>query len=152
MRPIPFRDANMGTKKTMREALVKEAMSPNVVSVASQTSLKDLLAIFEEHDFNMLPVIKDGRLIGVVTKLDLLRSFVVKRTFTKANYLNILVDKVDDVMCTNIESIGPNDTIRLAVESMVENKIRSMPVLDGDNLVGIISRGDVMRYLVFEDE
>jgi len=142
----------MGTKKTMREALVKDAMSSNVVSVASQTSLKDLLAIFEEHDFNMLPVIRDGKLVGVVTKLDLLRAFVVERTFTKATYLNILVDKVDDVMCTNIESVGPNDSIRLAVESMVENKIRSMPVLDDDRLVGIISRGDVMRYLVFEDE
>ena len=152
VRSIPFRDAAMVTKRTMREALVKEAMSPNVVSVASQTRLKDLLAIFEENDFNMLPVIKDGRLVGVVTKLDLLRAFVVERKFTKATYLNILVDKVDDVMSSNIVSIGPNDSIRQAVEYMVENKIRSMPVLDGDNLVGIISRGDLMRYLVIEDE
>jgi CBS domain-containing protein len=123
-----------------------------VVSVASQTSLKDLLAIFEENDFNMFPVVRDGKLIGVVTKLDLLRPFVVERTFTKANYLNVLVDKVDDIMTKDVESVGPNDSIRQAVESMVEGKLRSMPVVDGDILVGIISRGDVMRFLEFEEE
>jgi acetoin utilization protein AcuB len=143
---------DMVARKSMREALVKEAMSPKVVTVASQTSLKDLLGIFGEHDFNMLPVIKNGRMVGVVTKLDLLSAFVVERTITKANYLNILADKVDDIMCTTIESVGPNDSIRLAVESMVENKLRSMPVIDGGNLVGVISRGDLMRFLIFEDE
>jgi CBS domain-containing protein len=110
------------------------------------------MAIFEEHDYNMLPVTSDGRLVGVVTKLDLLRAFVVERTITKANYFNILADKVEDIMYTNIECVGPNDSIRQVVESMVENKLRSMPVVEGDNLVGIISRGDVLRYLVFEEE
>jgi CBS domain-containing protein len=143
---------DMVARKSMRDALVKEAMSSKVVTVASQTDLKDLLAIFEGHDFNMLPVIKDGRMVGVVTKLDLLSAFVVERTITKANYLSILADKVDDIMCTTIESVGPNDSIRLVVESMVENKLRSLPVVDGDILVGVISRGDVMRFLVFEEE
>lgn len=88
----------------------------------------------------------------MVTKLDLLRAFVVERTLTKANYFNILADKVEDVMRTTIEYVGPNDSIRQAVECMVENKLRSMPVVDGKNLVGIISRGDVMHYLIFDDE
>jgi CBS domain-containing protein len=142
----------MVTKKGVREALVKEAMSENVLSVAPQTSLKELMTIFEEHDYNMLPVMREGRLVGVVTKLDLLRAFVVERTITKANYFNILADKVEDVMHTNIEYVGPNDNIRLVVESMVENKLRSMPVVDGEKMVGIVSRGDVIRYLVFEEE
>ncbi len=142
----------MVTKKSMREALVKEAMSEKVLSVTPQTSLKELLAVFEEHDYNMLPVMRDARLVGVVTKLDLLRAFVVERTLTKANYFNILADSVDDVMRTDIEYVGPNDSIRQAVEQMVENKLRSMPVVDGKNLVGIISRGDVIRYLIFDDE
>ena len=141
----------MAVKRSVREALVREAMSTNVVSVASDTDLKDLKTVFEEHDFNMLPVIKDGRLVGVVTKLDLLSAFVVERALSKASYLNILADKVEDIMCTTIESVSPNDSIRSAVESMVENKLRSMPVVDGENLVGIISRGDVMRFLVFEE-
>jgi CBS domain-containing protein len=136
----------------VKEALVKDAMSHKVLSVTPQTSLKELMAIFEEHDYNMLPVTRDGRLVGVVTKLDLLRAFVVERTITKANYFNILADKVEDIMYTNIECVGPNDSIRQVVESMVENKLRSMPVVEGDNLVGIISRGDVLRYLVFEEE
>jgi acetoin utilization protein AcuB len=142
----------MVTKKSMRGALVKEAMSQKVISVTPETSLKELLVIFEEHDFNMLPVIREGKLVGVVTKLDLLRAFVVERTLTKANYFNILADKVEDVMRTTIEYVGPNDSIRQAVECMVENKLRSMPVVDGKNLVGIISRGDVMHYLIFDDE
>jgi CBS domain-containing protein len=141
----------MVTKKGVKEVLVKEAMSQKVLSVTPQTSLKELMVIFEEHDYNMLPVTSDGRLVGVVTKLDLLRAFVVERTITKANYFNILADKVEDVMYTNIECVGPNDSIRQVVESMVENKLRSMPVVEGDNLVGIISRGDVLRYLVFEE-
>jgi len=140
----------MVTKKSMRDALVKEAMSQKVVSVVPKTSLKELMAIFEEQDFNMLPVIKDGKLAGVVTKLDLLRAFVVGRTFTKTNSLTILADEVEDIMSTAVESVAPGDTIRQAVEAMVENRLRSMPVVDGENLVGVISRGDVMRYLVFE--
>ncbi|MDD1744053.1 MAG: CBS domain-containing protein [Methanomassiliicoccales archaeon] len=140
----------MVTKKSMRDALVEDAMSRRVVSVVPQTSLKELMAIFEEQDFNMLPVIKDGNLVGVVTKLDLLRAFVVGRTFTKTNSLTILADEVEDIMSTAVESVAPGDTIRQAVEAMVENRLRSMPVVDGENLVGIISRGDVMRYLVFE--
>jgi CBS domain-containing protein len=55
-------------------------------------------------------------------------------------------------MHTSIECVGPNDSIRQVVESMVENKLRSMPVVDGEKMVGIISRGDAIRYLVFEEE
>ncbi len=142
----------MVTKKSMKEALVREAMSQKVISVAPQTSLKELMAAFEEHDFNMFPVIKDGKLAGVVTKLDLLRAFVVERSLTKTNSLNILADKVDDIMSTAVESVAPGDTIRQVVESMVENRLRSMPVVDGEELLGIISRGDVMRYLLFDEE
>jgi CBS domain-containing protein len=141
----------MAVKRSVREALVGEAMSTNVVSVAPYTDLKGLKTVFEEHDFNMLPVVKDGRLVGVVTKLDLLSAFVVERALSKASYLKILAEKVEDIMCTTIESVSPNDSIRSAIESMVENKLRSMPVVDGENLVGIISRGDVMRFLVFEE-
>lgn len=52
----------MVTKKSMRGALVKEAMSQKVLSVTPETSLKELLVIFEEHDFNMLPVIREENL------------------------------------------------------------------------------------------
>jgi CBS domain-containing protein len=141
----------MVARRSVREAPVSEAMSTNVVSVAAQTSLMDLKGVFEQHDFNMLPVMENGRLVGVVTKLDLLSAFVVERTISKANYLNILAEKVEDIMCSTVETVSPNDSIRSAVESMVQNKLRSMPVLDGEHLVGIISRGDVMPYLVFEE-
>jgi CBS domain-containing protein len=87
-------------------------------------------------------------MVGIVTKLDLMRTFSSGRSLSITGIYNLWAEKVEDVMRTAIISVKPEDSVQLAVDYMVEFKLRSLPVLDGKRVVGMISRTDVLSCLL----
>jgi len=72
----------MQTKSEIGEAMygfvgctVRQFMTRTVVTVNRQTTMRELAALFEKHDFNAFPVVEDGKLVGIITKFDFLRAF-----------------------------------------------------------------------------
>lgn len=135
----------------MAMLLVHDVMSAAPVTVSPTTSIADLLARFDRHDFNAFPVVDArGRLAGVVSKLDVLRAFLADREPSPAGGA-VALEQVDALMTTEVVSVGPRDTLVLAGEVMVGAKLQSLPVVDrregATELVGVVSRGDVLRGL-----
>lgn len=132
--------------------LVHDVMSTSPVTVSPDTSVADLLAGFDRHDFNAFPVVDSrGRLVGVVSKLDVLRAFLPGQEATSEANGALAEERVDALMTTDVASVGPEDDLVLAGELMVGARLQSLPVIERRDaapaLVGVVSRGDVLRGL-----
>ena len=129
---------------------VHEVMTSYPITVAPTTSVGDLLALFDRHDFNIFPVVDERRrLVAIVSKLDVLALFLAGRAPAKVKTMD--QTRVVDLMRRQVVSIEASDSIADAGALMVALKLRSLPVVERrgghPTLVGILSRGDVLRGL-----
>ncbi len=139
------------TKKIIKNLLAGEIMTRDVMTICPEATLKDAQEMFQKYDYNSFPVVEDGRIVGIITKLDLLRAFSYGTKFRRSSFWDTLSEKVADVMRTAIVSVSPNDNLQTVVDYMVEFALRSIPVVENDRVVGMISRDDLMRHLLLED-
>jgi CBS domain-containing protein len=123
-------------------------MTPTVITVERQTTIGQLGALFEQHDFNAFPVMEDGQVLGLVTKFDFLRSFAFTSSQIVPHYDDLMSRPVADVMTEAIVHVDPTLPLTRVLQLIVSLKMRSFPVMTPDRqLVGMISREDVMRAL-----
>ena len=143
--------ASRGTSKGMYGFLactVEQFMTRTVVTVSRQTTVRELGALFEQHDFNAFPVVEDDRILGIVSKFDFLRVFAFTSTQMVPHYDELMSRQVADVMTEAVVHVDPALPLTRVLELMVSVKARSFPVLSAArHLEGMISREDVMRAL-----
>ncbi|WFT97181.1 CBS domain-containing protein [Bradyrhizobium barranii] len=130
------------------EQTVGDHMTRDVRTARRDLDLLDLSEMFERDDFNSYPVEDDGRVVGIVTKFDILRCFAFTPTQTPARYHDLMSRKVGDVMTPEFIYVSPDTKLTRVIQIMVEYRIRSVIVLNSrQKLVGIIAREDVIAAL-----
>ena len=129
------------------EYRVSDFMNRNGVEVNPNTPLEEAERLFDRHDFNMLPVVEGRRLVGVLTKLDFLKAFSFGPGRLVPHYREILTQTVGAFMARNPMTVSPDLPLTKVLEKIVATRYRSFPVIEGDTLVGIISREDVVTAL-----
>jgi CBS domain-containing protein len=91
-----------------------------------------------------------------VTKLDLLRVFRHDRVRLRPSLTELWAEHVEDIMRRRVVTLGPRDPVTTAIDHMLAARLRSLPVVERrgsrDRLVGIVSRGDVISALTFEND
>src|SRR5215831_4571579 len=123
-------------------------MTRDVRSVARDLTMLELSEMFERDDFNTYPVEEDGQVVGIVTKFDILKCFAFTPSQMVPRYLDLMNRKVGDVMTPEFIYVRPDTRLTRVLQLMVEQRIRSIIVLDGtQKLVGIIAREDVIAAL-----
>lgn len=130
---------------------VGRVMHKELVTVPPDTSLvkaKDIIA--EKRIAHLLVVDKEGKLIGIVSDRDLKRSWASPATTLSVHELNYLLKQltVEMIMVKKTITIGPGTTIERAARIMQENRISALPVIEKEDLVGIITTTDVMEVLL----
>ncbi|HWR91354.1 MAG TPA: CBS domain-containing protein, partial [Desulfobacterales bacterium] len=105
--------------------LVKNWMSKDVVTVNEDDSMQDALKLMKQHSIRMLPVLKNGSLVGVVTDRDLKRASASDATTLDVHELLYLVSKikVKNIMAKNPISVPPDLTVEETAEVLLNNKI-----------------------------
>ena len=130
------------------EYRVDDVMTRNPVVVGRHTPLLEIERIFEAHDFNSLPVVDDeGRLLGVVTKLDVLRAFLFTPRSIIPPYDEIMKAPAERVITWEPITVFADEPLTRVLEKIVHRGCKSFPVVHGDRLVGIVSREDILRGL-----
>lgn len=130
------------------EQVVADHMMCDVRTVTRGVTLRELGDLFERDDFNTYPVEENGQVVGVVSKFDHLASFVFTPAHMMPRYADLMKRTVTDIMTSEFIYVGTDTRLTRVLQLMVDHRIRSMPVIDGDQrLAGIISREDVMRAL-----
>jgi CBS domain-containing protein len=123
-------------------------MTRDVTTVTRDVTLRDLEALFEKHDFNSFPVVEEGKMLGIVTKFDFLRAFAFTTGQMVPHYDELMKRAVAEVMTEAVVHVEPTAPLTRVLQLMVSLKARSFPVIGAERqLVGIISREDVMRAL-----
>ena len=129
------------------EYQVADAMTYHPVTITRATSLADVEALFEEHDFNCLPVCEEGALLGIVTKLDVLKAFAFTTRGMIPRYEEIMQQPAERVMTIRPITVTPDLNLTRVLQLMAETRYRSFPVVIGALLIGMIAREDVLRAL-----
>lgn len=132
------------------EKTVKEIMVTNVVTLARNDNLDladDLMAMGR---IRHLPVIDQGRVVGVVSQRDLFRSALAYALGygEKGRKTLLRTLRVKEVMSEPPVTVSPQTTIREAARLMVEKRIGCLPVVDGEALVGMVTETDILRYVM----
>ncbi len=131
--------------------LVKNWMSKNVITVDEKDSMQDALKHLKEHDIRMLPVMKKGKLIGIVTDRDLKKASASDATTLEVHELLYLLTKikVKDIMTRDVITVPPDYTVEETAQVLQKNRISGAPVVDADGqLVGTITQTDLFRVLI----
>lgn len=129
---------------------VKNWMTSDVITVDSETSIVKVSQILKEHKIKRLPVLRGGRLLGMITDEDVKEaSPSMATTLTADELYHLLAEtKAKDIMKSNPTTIRPDQTVEVAALKMLEHKVTGIPVVtEKGELVGIISQGDVFRVL-----
>ncbi|MDN3516007.1 CBS domain-containing protein [Aquisalimonas lutea] len=125
-----------------------DVMIRNPVTVGPWATLADAQALFEEHGFNGMPVVDDeGRLAGFVTKMDILRAFTLRPEHIVPPYSEIMQEPVSKVMTREPITVPPDQPLTRVLQRLVEMGVKSLPVMDGDWLAGIVAREDLLDAL-----
>jgi CBS domain-containing protein len=118
-------------------------MSRNVVAVAQEDEIQKVHALIVESGFSAFPVLKKKRLVGIISRRDLIGSRRVRTVI--ADHART---PVESIMTTDVVTIAPGEPVSAAAELLVKHDVSRLPVLDGDRLVGVIDRHDVLASLV----
>ena len=127
--------------------IVKEVMRTNVVFISSETKITEAKNIMMENKFSKLPVVDYGKLVGIVTKNDLLKAEPSLATTLDMFEIGYLLSKltVKKVMMTNVITVSPDEVVEEAARIMVDNEISCLPVVKDDALIGIITESDLFN-------
>ncbi|GGN05780.1 acetoin dehydrogenase [Thermus composti] len=130
--------------------LVRDWMTQDPLTVAPETPVLEAIRILKEKGFRRLPVVKEGRLLGIVTDKDLKDAMPSKATTLSVWEMNYLLSKltVEEVMARPAVTIGADEPLEKAALLMEEKKIGGLPVMEGERLVGIITVTDVLRAFI----
>ena len=130
--------------------IVKYYMTPNPITIEEGTSINEALFIMKKRRIRSLPVMKHGHLVGIVTDRDLQKVTPSTATTLDVWELNYMLAKltVRDAMTHNPITVSSNESIARAAQLMHEKEFESLPVVDGGELIGIITESDIFGALV----
>jgi CBS domain-containing protein len=125
--------------------LIKDVMSKDLVSLNSNDSVEKAAQMMKQYDIGVIPVCDDShRLAGIITDRDITLNSV-------ASGANAKEQKVCDFMTLNPVTGNPNMDIHDAIRLMSRHQVKRLPIVENNNLVGIVSLGDISQEPNLDD-
>jgi CBS domain-containing protein len=132
----------------MSRTRVRDIMPRKMVTISESDTLSTVEDIMTLGHVRHMPVVHAGKLVGVVSERDLLRASLSNLTEfgSEERRAFLQVVEIGRVMSSPPIVVGPDATVEDAARVMAERKIGCLPVVDGDDLLGLITETDVLRY------
>ena len=128
--------------RTVRQLL--EAKAPEVFAIGPDDPVIDAIRLMAEKRIGALLVMQAGKLAGIVSERDYARKIVLQGRSSHDT-------PVRDIMTADVVSIGLDDTTDRCMQLVTDQRIRHLPVLDGDSVLGVVSIGDLVKAVI-EDQ
>lgn len=125
--------------RTVRQLL--EGKPADVFSIAPDAAVIDAIRLMAERRVGALLVMEGPRLAGIVSERDYARKVVLQGRSSKDT-------PVRDIMTAQVVTVAPSDSTEHCMELVTNSRIRHLPVLDGDQVVGVLSIGDLVKAVI----
>lgn len=125
----------------------------DLVTVSPEEPLTHVKEIFDTHSFHHIPVVRHRKLVGIISKTDFEHFVGGYATNPDDRFLSELRLKrttAEGIMTTRLGKVESTDRINVALDIFIINRFHALPVVDGDELVGIITPYDILRTLAEE--
>ncbi len=150
---------------------IRDVMNTDVIVCKPDDGLGHLANLFKENHISGMPVVDNGKVVGLVSETDLLKSFrapelsnelwlpspfeviempirnLAKIEETKRALNRLKLRPVKDIMSRDVQVISPEDSLEEASTMMVRHRVNRLPVIENGKLVGIVARSDIIRGL-----
>lgn len=110
-------------------------------SIGPGATVFEAISLMAEKNVGALPVLEDGRLLGVVSERDYTRKVILHGRASRETL-------VRDIMVGRPITVTPLDSVQKCMHLMTENHVRHLPVMDGDRMAGMLSIGDVVNWTI----
>jgi CBS domain-containing protein len=128
---------------TVRQLL--QTKGADVVSVTPDSNVLDALKLMAQREIGAVLVIESGRLIGIMSERDYARKVILKGKSSQDT-------RVREIMTERVVYARPDQTVPECMALMTNKRIRHLPVLEGERLVGVLSIGDLVKETISEQE
>ncbi|MEZ0395889.1 MAG: CBS domain-containing protein [Anaerolineales bacterium] len=130
--------------------LVGERMSHPVITVPPEMPIQEALNLFRSEHIRRAPVVKNGKMVGIVSESDILNASPSAATTLSMWELNYLLSKitVEKVMRKDVLTVDSDCPIEEAARIMADNKVGGLPVMEGKKVVGIITETDLFKIFL----
>ena len=126
-------------------SMLLESKGNDVWSASPGTTVYDALVLMAEKNVGALLVLEGGRLVGIFSERDYARKVILHGKSSRQT-------TVGEIMTSKVVYVRPEQTIEQCMALMTDKRIRHLPVLEGDRVIGVISIGDVVKAIISEQE
>ena len=129
----------MSEEKTGQVSLkVEDVMTTEVITIDENVSVKEAADVMDKNEISCLIATRKEKAIGIITERDLLKRVIVEAKNAKKT-------KVGEIMSSPLEVVAVGTDLEKTVRLMFEKKIKKLPVVDNDSIVGLVSLTDIAR-------
>ncbi len=125
----------------MTIAAILKDRKAGIESLTPDTTVAEAVALLAQKRIGAAPVLDGGRVVGIFSERDVIHCL-------RADGATALAQRIGDVMTTEVKSVGPTESAIGALSLMTQRRIRHLPVIEGDTLVGFVSIGDLVKYRI----
>ena len=132
----------------MRRLQVRDLMTDTLFTLRPQDDLAVLYDLMDAKHIRHVPIVdRERELVGLVTQRDLSRSALGTQEDAPLSLQREMLRrrKVREIMATEVDTVEPDEDLRVAADMLIENKIGCLPVVEGTHLVGILTESDFVR-------
>lgn len=122
-----------------------DAKGHQVWSLGPENTVYDAIALMDKKGVGALAIMVEHSLVGIISERDYARKVILKNRSSKAT-------KIKEIMSTNVYHTKPEDPVEECLVMMNDLRVRHLPVLEGDEVVGLVSVGDIVKEIIREQQ
>ena len=129
--------------KTVRQLLISKGH--DILSISPNVSVYEAIKKMAAYGVGSLVVLENNQLIGIISERDYARKIILKGRRSRETY-------VKEIMTPKPQTVTPSNTLQDCMEIMTNSRIRHLPVLENQQLIGVVSIGDVVKHIMSQQE